>query len=203
MDSIRRNKLQDLICLGSQRVAFHPIIPNHRQTLHPIIKEHGEFVSYDKAIVTGIVLCKHCHQIFANARWSKKSILNHFHQVHKIQGTEEPIPKFNSETSTVPIATCPSIKKNKEAKATPPTEVIVIDDDDIALPIGESTPTNQPVKKKRGRKPKILSTGIQEQEKKKKPEKKVRKRKDVGKLKKHESKKIKLREEANGNFDCV
>ena len=62
---------------------------------------------------------------------------------------------------------------------------------------------NQPVKKKRGRKPKILSSGIQEQEKKNKPEKKVRKRKAVGQSKKPESKKIKLVEETKGNLDCV
>ncbi len=203
MDSIRRNKLQDLICLGSQRVAFHPIIPNHRQTLHPIIKEHGEFVSYDKAIVTGIVLCKHCHLIFPNARWSKKSILSHFHQVHKIPGTEESTPKINSETTPAPIAACSSIKKDKQAKATPPTEVIIIDDDDTAPPIRESPQMIQPVKKKRGRKPKLIGSGIQEHAKKTKPEKKVRKRKDVGQSKKHEPKKIKVREEAKGNFDCV
>ena len=200
MDSIRRNKLQDLISVASQRVSFHPIIPYHRQNLHPLIKPHAQYVSYDKAIVTGLVLCKHCHQIFANARWTKRSILNHFHQVHNIPVTEELLPKINSEPSPAPNAACPSIKKNKEAKAPPHPEVIIIDDDDSAPPMEENPNMSQPIKKKRGRKPKILCSGILE--KKKKPESKVVKG-DVGaKLKKPDSKKIKLIEETEEKLEC-
>ena len=197
MDTVRRNKLQDLISVASQRVAFHPIIPYHRQHLHPLIKAHAQYVSYDKAIVTGLVLCKHCHQIFANARWTKNSILSHFQQVHNIPGIEELLPKVNSEPSPSTNAACPSIKKNKEAKAPPPPEVIIIDDEDSAPPMEESPFMSQPIKKKRGRKPKIVCSGILEKEKKKKPETKV------VKMKKHESKKIKLSEEPKERVECI
>ena len=197
MDSIRRNKLQDLITVGSQRVAFHPIIPYHRQTLHPLVKEHGQYVSYDKAIVTGLVLCKHCHQIFPNARWNNKFILEHLQQVHKIAGPEEAVPKINSETSMAPTPACASLMKSKEAKIPLTPEVIIIDDDEDPAPLTVECPQMvMPIKKKRGRKPKEISNGSQAKEKTKNVEKKMVKRMGEVKLKRHYTKKRKVDEAA-------
>ena len=88
MSSFIRNKLQDLILVGSPRVGFHPAIPYHRQSLHPLIKEHAQYVSYDNAIVNGLIICKICRQIFTQARWNKKFILKHFQQNHHLPSSE-------------------------------------------------------------------------------------------------------------------
>jgi len=192
MDSIRRNKLQDLINDGAQRVAFHPIIPYHRQALHPLIKEHAQYVSYDKAIVTGLLVCRHCHQIFANARWNKKIIFAHLYQVHKVPRVEESVPKINSEISKEPIAGSSSLKNNLETKVPLSQEVIIIDDDDTSPHMGDCPQKIQPIKKKRGRKPKEIHA----QEKIKKGEKKLGKSNAEVKLKRHYTKKRKVAEDA-------
>ena len=176
MDSIRLNKLQELIYDGSPRVTFHPIIPYHRQPLHPLIKKQVQLVSYDTSIVTGLVVCKHCHQLFAIARWNNKIVFAHLHLVHKIAVAEEPFPKINSETSMVPIATCQAMEKHEEAKVIQLPEARIMDYADTYLKFGESSQMDQTNKKKRGRKPKPKVAGAPIVEKKKrgrKPKPKV------------------------------
>ena len=181
MGSFLRNKLQDLILVGSPRVGFHPAIPYHRQVIHPIIKEHAQYVSCDRAIVNGLIVCKICQQIFTNARWNKKFILKHFQQIHNLPSTEHPnprsssIPKLESVSVKNTAENIPKLDKgqvnitsersiasanaSKEGDGPLPYELIVIDDD-----VSTSTPakipeSNPPTKKKRGRKPKIRPEG--------------------------------------------
>ena len=133
-------------------------------------------MSYDMAIVTGLVVCKHCHQLFANARWNKKNLLSHLHQVHKVPVPAETIPKVICETSLAPIAACPSMEKHKDANVTPLPEVIIMDYNGPATQFGESLHMEQLIKKKRGRKPKPKVAGVSLVEKKKrgpKPKPKV------------------------------
>ena len=124
-------------------------------------------MSYDMAIVTGLMVCKHCRQLFANARWNKKIVLSHLHQVHKVPLPAETLPKVICETSPAPIAACPSMEKHKDAKVTPLPEVVLIDYLDTANHFGKSLPMDQPIKKKRGRKPKPKVEGVSFVEKKK------------------------------------
>ena len=174
MGSFLRNKLQDLILVGSPRVGCHPPIPYNRQVLHPIIKEHAQYVSCDRAIVNGLIVCKICQQIFTNARWNKKFILKHFQQIHQLPSTEHPnplspsIPKLENVLGKINSETIPKLSKEQgnitstlsnEERDPLPYEVIFIDDDvssSIPPKIPESIP---PAKKKRGRKPKIRPDG--------------------------------------------
>ena len=124
-------------------------------------------MSYDMAIVTGLMVCKHCRQLFANARWNKKIVLTHLYQVHKVPLPADTLPKVICETSPAPIVACQSMEKHKDAKVTPLPEVILIDYLDTANHFGKSLPMDQPIKKKRGRKPKPKVEGVSLVEKKK------------------------------------
>ena len=180
MSSFLRNKLQDLILVGSPRVAFHPAIPYHRQSLHPLLKEHGQYVSFDNAIVNGLIICKICHQIFTHARWNKKFILKHFQQIHHLPSSENPTSLPTPEPivdKVQPNETNEALDKLEKAQAnmTPdhlepiyakvaesievndpvPYEVIVIDDDLSATIQAKNHDSIPPIKKKRGRKPKV------------------------------------------------
>ena len=201
MSSIRQNKLQDLIRDGSQRVAFHQIIPYHRQKLHPLIKDHGQYVSYDRAIVIGLVLCRHCHQIFTNAPWNNKMILSHFKQAHHILGTEEVIPKRKSWSSTdvLPLSQNNNSNKGDESKCSGTKDVIINAEDELEHKISKNSEIVQATKKKRGRKPKVHTNGSIEQGKKKNVEKRL------SKLSKGEVKvkKRKLGEEAKEKLQPV
>jgi hypothetical protein len=164
MFTSERNKLQELIILGSPRVGFHPVIPYHRQIIDPIIKEHAQYLSYDKALVNGLILCKLCHQIVTHKRSNKALILKHLQEVHHLKGRERPVPKIKPPEVTKEIATPNQIKaaqseKEKEESNPLPYEVVVIDDED-SLPLVSFKPVPNPVlKKKRGRKQKDRTNG--------------------------------------------
>ena len=201
MLTAERNKLQELIILGSPRVGFHPVIPYHRQVLDPLVKEHAQYLSYDNALVNGIILCKICNQIVTNARWNKKFILKHLLQVHHLGAREKPMPKLNnSKPANEPVGATPpnpvtSDKGNEETNPLP-YEVVVIDDDPgLPLPPVKSSDNSVP-KKKRGRKPKDRSTGDQ-QRPNKKPDKK-----HVSRNKEREPKKPKLKKEEAAKETC-
>ena len=174
MGSYLRNKLQDLILVGSPRVGFHPAIPYHRQGLHPLIKEHAQYVSCDRAIVNGLIICKICHQIFTHARWNKKVILKHFQQFHQLPAPEHPTPQSplnlkleNAQANISPEPNFASSTQSKEENDPVPYEVIVIDDD-VSTTIPAIIPAlAPPAKKKRGRKPKVRPLGTPAPAKKK------------------------------------
>ena len=196
MSSFIRNKLQDLILVGSPRVAFHPAIPYHRQSLHPLIKEHAQYVSYDNAIVNGLIICKICRQIFTHARWNKRFILKHFQQIHHLPSSEDPpslpipgtildkaqpnetkealrkLEKAQANITPDPIEpNSAKVAESIEASDPVPYEVIVIDDDisaSLQAKIHDSIP---PIKKKRGRKAKVTSDGAPAPAKKKREKK--------------------------------
>ena len=133
-------------------------------------------MSDDMAIVTGLVVCKHCRQLFANARWNKKNLLSHLHQVHKVPLPAETIPKVICETSLAPIAACQIMEKHKEANVPPHPEGNFMDYVDTAPKFGEGLHMDLSIKKKRGRKAKPKVEGLPIVEKKKrgpKPKPKV------------------------------
>ena len=78
MGSYLRNKLQDMILVGAPRVGFHPAIPYHRQGLHPLIKEHAQYVSCDRAIVNGLIICKIVIKSLRTPAGTKRLFLNIF-----------------------------------------------------------------------------------------------------------------------------
>ena len=188
MGSYLRNKLQDLILVGSPRVGFHPAIPYHRQGLHPLIKEHAQYISCDRAIVNGLIICKICHQIFTHARWNKKVILKHFQQIHQLPTPEHPTPHSplnhkleNAKANISPEPIIATAIQSKEENEPVPYELIVIDDDVSTSAQPKIPETNPPAKKKRGRKPKIRPFGAPALAKKKIAKcdgKKVRKKRD-------------------------
>ena len=204
MSAFIRNKLQDLILVGSPRVAFHPAIPYHRQSLHPLIKEHAQYVSYDNAIVNGLIICKICRQIFTHARWNKKFILKHFQQNHHLPSSEDPPslpapaplldkvhpnePKeallkldMSHPKSTPDIVDPISAKVSESIEANDPVpyEDIVIDDDLSATLQAKNHDSIPPTKKKRGRKPKVRSDGAPAPAKKKREKKRDDSAQDV------------------------
>ncbi len=159
-----RNRLQELIILGSPRVGFHPVIPYHRQVIDPIIKEHAQYLSYDKALVNGLILCKLCHQILTHKCSNKTLILKHLQEEHHLKGRERPVPKIKPPEVAKEIGTADLIKAaqaetEKEESNPLPYEVVVIDDED-SLPLVSFKPISNSVpKRKRGRKPKESTNG--------------------------------------------
>ena len=164
MITAERNKLQELIILGSPRVGFHPVIPYHRQVIDPIIKEHAQYLSYDKALVNGLILCKLCHQILTHKCSNKTLILKHLQEVHHLKGRERPVPKIKPPEVAKEIGTANPIKaaqseKEKEESNPLPYEVVVIDDDDSLTLVSFKHIPSPGFKKKRGRKPKDRTNG--------------------------------------------
>ena len=109
---------------------------------------------------------------------------------------ENSVSKINSENSKEPIAAFSSLKNNLETKVPLSQEVIIIDDDDTSTHIGDCPQMVQPIKKKRGRKPKDGSNEIRAQEEIKKVQKKLGKSNAEQKLKRHYTKKRKFAEVA-------
>ena len=164
MFTSERNKLQELIILGSARVGFHPVIPYHRQIIDPIIKEHAQYLSYDKALVNGLILCKLCHQIVTHKRSNKALILKHLQEVHHLKGRERPVPKIKPPEVAKEIGPANPIKaaqseKEKEESNPLPYEVVVIEDEDSLPLVSFKSISNPVLKKKRGRKPKDRTNG--------------------------------------------
>jgi len=92
-----RNQLQDLIVVGSPRIAFHTMIPHFRQTIPTYILENLQLVSNDQTLVEGVVVCKHCHKIFNDARWNRKNFRRHLKSLHQIQVKQNVKKCFSKE----------------------------------------------------------------------------------------------------------
>ncbi len=94
-----RNQLQDLIVVGSPRIAFHTMIPHFRQTIPTYILTNLQMVSNDQTLVEGVIVCKQCHKIFNNARWNRKNLRRHLEVLHHIQGKHN-VKKGRSKEKT-------------------------------------------------------------------------------------------------------
>ncbi len=92
-----RNQLQDLIVVASPRIAFHTMIPHFRQTIPPYILANLQLVSTDQTLVEGVVVCKHCHKIFNDARWNRKNFRRHLKSLHQIQVKENVKKDFSKD----------------------------------------------------------------------------------------------------------
>ena len=79
-----RNQLQDLIIVGSPRIAFHTMIPHFRQTIPNYILDNLQLVSNEQTLVRDVVVCKYCHKVFTDARWDRRNIRRHLEIVHHI-----------------------------------------------------------------------------------------------------------------------
>ena len=82
--SALRNTVSDLIIIRSPRVSFHPLIPSPRQTISADLCHNIEFVSLDEKLQRSLVVCKHCHMMFNNARWNRQVIGRHLDKFHAI-----------------------------------------------------------------------------------------------------------------------
>ena len=123
-----RNQLQDLIVVASPRIAFHTMIPHFRQTIPPYILANLQLVSTDQTLVEGVVVCKHCHKIFNDARWNRKNFRRHLKSLHQIQVKQNVKKGFSKEKIKLDHfhsekETNPGIGENVKPKGTSENEI--------------------------------------------------------------------------------
>ena len=91
-----RKSIKELIIVSSPRIDYHPLLEAARNFIPPLLFENLHLISLDKTLINGLIVCKHCHMLFTDARWNRSVFLKHLRKFHVVERKEpKPEPKNN------------------------------------------------------------------------------------------------------------
>ena len=91
-----RKSIKELIIVSSPRIGYHPLLEAARNFIPPLLFENLHLISLDKTLINGLIVCKHCHMLFTDARWNRSVFLKHLRKFHVVERKEpKPEPKNN------------------------------------------------------------------------------------------------------------
>ena len=99
-----RKSMKELIIVNSPRVNYHPLPDAARTTIPAALFDNVELISLDKCLINGLIVCKHCHMLYTDARWNRPIFLNHLARFHAIQHKEpKPDPTIPKKPKKIPM----------------------------------------------------------------------------------------------------
>jgi len=99
-----RKSMKELIIVNSPRVNYHPLPDAARTTIPAALFDNVELISLDKCLINGLIVCKHCHMLYTDARWNRPIFLNHLARFHAIQPKEpKPDPTIPKKPKKIPM----------------------------------------------------------------------------------------------------
>ena len=99
-----RKSVKELIIVRSPRIEYHSLPDGAGFAIHPVIFNNVELISLDKTLINGLLVCKHCHMVFTDARWNRPAFLKHLGRYHGIQHKEpKPEPTIPKKPKKIPM----------------------------------------------------------------------------------------------------
>ena len=91
-----RNSIKELIIFSSSRIDYYTLVEGTRNFIPPLLFDNLHLISLDKTLINGLLVCKHCHMLFTDARWNRPVFLKHLAKFHGVERKEpKPEPKNN------------------------------------------------------------------------------------------------------------
>ncbi len=99
-----RRSIRQLIIVGSPRIDYYPLIEAARNFIPPLLFDNLHLISLDKTLVNGLIVCKHCHMLFTDARRNRSVFLRHLRTFHDVERKEpKPEPTIPNKPKINPI----------------------------------------------------------------------------------------------------
>ena len=115
-----RKSIKELIIVSSPRIAYHPLIEAARNFIPQLLFDNLHLISLDKTLINGLLVWKHCHMLFIDARWNRPAFLKHIGKFHGFELKErKPKPKTNPIKFTDTPITINLMEPDKELKVEP------------------------------------------------------------------------------------
>jgi hypothetical protein len=133
-----RKSIKELIIVSSPRIDYYPLVEAARNFIPALLFDNLHLISLDKTLINGLLVCKHCHMLFTDARWNRPVFLKHLTKFHDVE-RKEPIPE----------PTIPKKPKNKAIQFTDtPITINLIDPNtELSVPPKESEKPKEEVTK--------------------------------------------------------
>ena len=104
MTVANRRTIRELIIVGSPRIDYCPLLEATRNFIRPIIFNNVHLISLDKNLLSGLLVCKHCHMLFTDMHWNRPVFIKHLAKFHGVERKEpKPEPTIPKEPKTNPI----------------------------------------------------------------------------------------------------
>ena len=125
-----RKSIKELIIVSSPRRDYFPLVEAARNFIPPLLFDNLHLITLDKTLINGLLVCKHCHMLFTDARWNRPVFLKHLRKFHGFECKEpKPEPSIPKKPKNNPIQftdtpiTIDLMERNTEVRV-PPKEIV-------------------------------------------------------------------------------
>ncbi len=99
-----RKSIKELIIVSSPRIYYHALLEAAPNFIPPLLFDNLHLISLDKTLINGLIVCKHCHMLFTDARWNRPVFLKHLGKFHGVERKEpKPEPTIPKQPKKKPI----------------------------------------------------------------------------------------------------
>ena len=125
MEVVVRKYVQEMILADSNRIAYPNLEANVQEKIKANVCNHVLAITMDGKVIQGLVVCKYCHNLYSNAKWTMPRIKKHlstFHPTffveHQPKEPSAPPPKVE-QPIPLPI-TIAKVEASPQMKRAPP-----------------------------------------------------------------------------------
>ena len=92
MEVVVRRYVREMITAGSNRLGFPELESNERDKIHERVRPRVLGITMDGKLILGLIVCKHCHNLYTNAKWTMPRISKHLDTFHPVARPVEEDP---------------------------------------------------------------------------------------------------------------